>query len=141
MTPAEMRFVAYDLKSIILPELLYFAMYQGKEVAFSLGLPDINRALMRANGRLFPFGWFWFLRFNLRRIRTFRVLALGVKRAYQHLGIGPLFYQRYMDVGLRRGYVAAEMSWILETNDLMNRPLRLMGGKPYKRYRIYEKAL
>jgi hypothetical protein len=33
------------------------------------------------------------------------------------------------------------MSWILENNDAMNRPIELFGAEVYKRYRVYEKIL
>jgi GNAT superfamily N-acetyltransferase len=141
MTDEEIAFTANDMKSILLPEFTYFAEYEGETVGFSLALPDINTALRKCDGNLFPFGWIRFLRFNLRKIPTVRVVALGVKKKHQHLGIGPLFYQRYFDEGMKRGYRAAEMSWILENNPEMNRPLRLMGGDPYKTYRMYEKRL
>jgi GNAT superfamily N-acetyltransferase len=141
MSEDEIRFVAGDMKAIVLPEFAYFATHRGETIAFALALPDINVALQRVNGRLFPFGWIRFLKRNLRKIKRFRVVALGVKRQWQHLGVGPLFYQRLMDTGLKRGYVECEMSWVLENNDMMNRPLVMLGAKPYKRYRIYEKAL
>jgi hypothetical protein len=34
-----------------------------------------------------------------------------------------------------------EMSWILDNNDKMNRPIIAMGGKVYKTYRFYQKPL
>jgi hypothetical protein len=33
------------------------------------------------------------------------------------------------------------MSWILESNDMMNRAIKRLGGEIYKTYRIYEKPL
>jgi GNAT superfamily N-acetyltransferase len=141
MTPAELRFTADDLKAILLPELAYIAEVGGKPVGFAFALPDINLILKKCKGSLLPWGWFYFLRFNLRKIPTCRIVALGVKRAFQHTGIGTLFYQKFMEEGLRRGYTAGELSWVLETNDVMNRPIQEMGGKPYKTYRLYEKAL
>ncbi len=140
MTEDDIRFAADDMKAILLPELVYFALHEGTEVGFALALPDINQALKRANGRLFPFGWWWFLKFNLRKIPTFRIVALGVKPSHQNLGIGPLFYQQYLNWGDGR-YPCAEVGWVLESNELMNRPIKAMGAKPYKRYRIYEKPL
>ena len=141
MTPEEIRFAADDLKAIVLPELSYFAFLAGKPVGFSFALPDINHSLKRAKGRLWPFGWFWFLKPMLRKIPTFRILALGVRKEHQQLGIGTLFYERYMDVAKERNLHGAELSWILEDNELMNRPLRHMGARPYKKYRLYEKSL
>ncbi len=141
MTTDEIRFAADDLKSIVLPELVYFAEVGGEPAGFALALPNINVALKKCNGSLWPLGWFHFLKFRLRRIPTIRVVALGIKKKFQSLGIGTLFYQRYFNQHMERGYVAAEMSWILESNEAMNRPLQMMGGKRYKTYRMYEKAL
>ena len=141
MSDEEMRFAAREMKPILLPELAYIAERDGRPVAFSIALPDINHALKKCDGSLWPFGWWHFLRFNLRRIPTFRLLALGVRRECQNLGIGTLFYQKYMDEGLRLGYYAAELSWILEANEPMNRAIRLTGAKRYKTYRLYERPL
>jgi hypothetical protein len=40
-----------------------------------------------------------------------------------------------------KGYDYCEMSWILETNDMMNRIIDRLGGTIYKTYRVYEKPL
>jgi hypothetical protein len=42
---------------------------------------------------------------------------------------------------LKLGYTGAEVSWLLEDNELVIGSVRLWGGKLYKTYRIYEKAL
>lgn len=141
MTEEEIRFAAQDLKAILLPELAYVAEVRGEPAGFAFALPNINLVLKRCNGSLWPFGWWHFLRFNLRKIPTFRLVALGVRRKYQSHGLGTLFYQKFIEVGLARGYRAAELSWVLENNDLMNRPIRQLGGKPYKTYRLYEREL
>jgi len=44
-------------------------------------------------------------------------------------------------VGVKAGVRESEASWILEDNVMMCRMLQSIGGKPYKTYRIYEKAL
>jgi GNAT superfamily N-acetyltransferase len=141
MTDAEIRFTADDMKSILLPELAYIAEINGKPVGFAFALPDINLVLKKCKGSLFPFGWFYFLKFNLRKIPTCRIVALGVRKELQHRGIGTLFYQKFFEEGIPRGFRAGELSWVLETNDLMNRPIQQMGGKPYKTYRLYERPL
>jgi hypothetical protein len=42
--------------------------------------------------------------------------------------------------GIRRGVQEVELSWILDDNMPMRNMLTTIGGIPYKRYRIYEKA-
>ncbi len=39
------------------------------------------------------------------------------------------------------GAVGAEASWILEDNEKLNGPLRALGAKVYRRWRIYEKGV
>ena len=66
---------------------------------------------------------------------------MGVVPEFQKRGIDTVFYLETYNVGVKRGYRWAEMSWILEDNALMNRMLRLLGAKLYKKYRIYEMAI
>jgi hypothetical protein len=40
-----------------------------------------------------------------------------------------------------RLFNAGEFSWTLETNALINRGMKLLGAKVYKRYRLYERLL
>jgi GNAT superfamily N-acetyltransferase len=140
MTDEEFSYRAKELKHIILPEFAYIAEVGGNPVGFALAIPDINQILKRIGGRLFPLGIFYLL-FHLRKIKALRVIALGIIQEYQKLGIGPLFYLRLLEKGLKRGYESAELSWILETNELMNRAIQRIGGRIYKRYRIYRKYL
>ena len=43
--------------------------------------------------------------------------------------------------GQRSGIQWGELSWTLEDNAPVNVAIRFMGGKIYKRYRVYEKEL
>jgi GNAT superfamily N-acetyltransferase len=141
MTDAEVRFMAEDLKPVLLPWFASIMEIDGRPVGFSFALPDINVALKKCNGSLFPFGWRHFLKSSLAKIPTVRIVALGIRKEYHRSGLGTLFYHNFITEGLARGYHSAELSWILETNDLMNRPIKAMGATHYKTYRLYEKNL
>ena len=41
----------------------------------------------------------------------------------------------------KKGYTGAEVSWLLEDNELVIGAVRLWGGRHYKTYRIYEKSI
>jgi hypothetical protein len=45
-----------------------------------------------------------------------------------------------LKVGFEAGVRESEASWILEDNLMMCRVLEAIGGRVYKRYRIYERA-
>ena len=141
MTEAEFHKLAKDLKLIIDPSLVWFAENSdGQPVGFSLALPDINQALAKVNGRLFPFGMFKLLRCK-KHIDGVRVLAMGVIPEYRRRGVDAVFYWRTYEEGVKKGHTWGEFSWILEDNEPMKEAATMIGAKPYKTYRIYERLM
>jgi hypothetical protein len=82
--------------------------------------------------------WHWKAR---RTVTWLRVFAMGVLPEYRLRGVDALFYYETAQAALAKGIRYAEMSWILESNDMMNRGIQMMGGQVYKTYRFYEKTL
>ncbi|HEX9020317.1 MAG TPA: N-acetyltransferase [Nitrospirota bacterium] len=140
MTDEEINSTAKRLKPLIVPELLIFAEVDGRPAAFFMVVPDYNQVLRKLNGRLLPFGIFKFL-WHARNITDIRGITLGVKEEYRRKGIEGLLYLESFRAARRRGYQRAEMSWILEDNVLVQKGCELMGGKLYKKYRLYEKKI
>ena len=141
MTDAEFEHLASEFRPIVDPDLCLIAEIDGDPIGFSLALPDFNQAIRHVSrGRLLPLGILKLL-WHRRRIDSIRVLTLGFKPQYQHSGLGLAFYLRTWLTGVSKGYVRGEGSWVLENNAEMLRPLERMGGRPYKRYRVYERGL
>jgi GNAT superfamily N-acetyltransferase len=140
MTDAEIEHLAKDLKMVVDPEIVYFAYVGGELAGFSLSLPDANQAMKAANGRLMPFGLFKIMR-GMKRITHIRVLLLGILPQFRNTGVDVALYRETFDRGRRRGYTSAEMSWILEDNYAMRNPIQKFGGREYKTYRVYDRAL
>lgn len=137
MTEAELMYMAKQLKPVVDPSLVVFAEVDGELAGFALALPDFNVALKRMNGSLFPFGWAKALWYS-RRIRTARVLTLGVLEKYRRAGVGELMELELLKNGQERGIMNGEFSWILEDNPLMRTGLEKMGAKVYRTYRLYD---
>jgi len=110
---------------------------KGELIAFGIAMPSLSRALQKGGGRLFPFGWLKFLWYR-RKINGIRVIIMGVLEEHRLKGIESLFYLEGCRVAVRKGYDWAEMSWILEDNYKVSRGIEMMGGKPYRTYRIYD---
>jgi GNAT superfamily N-acetyltransferase len=140
LTDEEIDYLASQLKPLVVPELVVFAMRDGEPVGFAAALPDFNVAL-RANpsGRLFP-GILKVL-WTARRITRLRVLLLGVLPGWHGRGVDALLYRRIWEDGRRLGYDWAEAGWILEDNAPMINGLTRMGFTAYKTFRIYERPL
>ena len=145
MTLAEFEHMAEELAPLAVPELMLVAEVEGQAVGFSLTLPDFNEVLPAVDGRLFHYGLpigLWRLWRGLKRIKTARLLALGVLNEFRRRGIAELLILRTFDYGTQvMGYTGAELSWTLEDNALVNHTIEAVGGRRYKTYRIFERTL
>ena len=144
LTDNEMEHLGQELKMIIDPDLVYIAEVDGKPAGICLGLPDVYQALRKAR----PQPNVWSLPITLakflwyrRKVDAFRLWALGVVPEYRALGIEALLMVETARGSFRKGYKRSEMSWILESNDMMNRIIERLGGRVYKTYRVYEKPV
>ena len=145
MTPEEMDFMAKRMKPLLSKDFALLGVYDRPDgsvepAAFMMTLPDYNTAMAPLKGRLLPFGWLKFL-LGLRRIKTVRVLTLGVKKEYRSRGLQSLLFEQSLQAALDHGYTGCEVSWLLEDNDLMIRGMKVWGGKRYKTYRMYDRPL
>ncbi|HLS94010.1 hypothetical protein BC792_1064 [Sphingobacterium allocomposti] len=141
MTDDEFRHTAKDLKMILDPKYCIVAEKDNEIIGFALGIPNINEVLIQIKrGRLLPFGIFKLL-FGLKKIKTIRVLMLGVLEGYRKLGIEACLYGRIIKNAIPSGIEAAECSWMLDHNYMMNHAIEQINAEFYKRYRLYEKAL
>ncbi|MFQ6016432.1 MAG: GNAT family N-acetyltransferase [Anaerolineae bacterium] len=146
LTDAEIDRLAANLKQFLDQDMVFFAEIEGRPVGFSLPLPDVNQPLRLAYPRpgepelwtLLKLVWHWKIR---RRIDTLRIFALGVIEEYRGQGVDALLYVETARKAFEKGYVRAEMSWILENNVMMRRAIERLGGTIYKTYRIYEMPL
>lgn len=140
MTEAEFMHLAKKMKRVVDPDLVAFAEVDGALAGFALGLPDLNRALKHAHGRLWPLGWLKVLR-HARGIDTFRVLTLGVLEEHRRTGAAEMMYLYLLRTGPPKGITKGEFSWILEDNAAMIAGLEKLGTELYKVYRLYDVAL
>lgn len=143
VTDEEFEHLGKDLKQIVDPRIVFIAerKAEGAEkpepIGFFLAVPDINRALKKTDGRLFPLGLLKLLWYS-RKIDTIRIITMGIIKEYQNLGAAAVFYDEIYRAAPASGFPKGEMSWVLENNDLMVRAAELLGGKRTKTYRIFE---
>ncbi|MBI4834859.1 MAG: N-acetyltransferase [Planctomycetes bacterium] len=142
LTDEEMDYMAKDFKTLLDPELLFIATVDGKPAGFSMAIPDYAPVLKKLNGKLSPLGIMklvWYTK--VKKIKRLRLITMGVVPEYQKRGIDVIFYMETVKRGLAKGYREAELSWVLEDNDLMNRTLQSFGARVYKKYRLYDISL
>ena len=145
-TEAHVNHMASELRPIIEKHNVVICHLDDEPVAFCLVLPNINQLIKDFDGKLLPFNWAKLLwRLKVKGATEARMPLMGVRKKLQGKPIGVAFAYKLIDltntVNMERGLQSSELSWILEDNHAMLNMLYEMGGKPYKRYRVYEKAL
>ena len=145
-TPEEIAALGNNLKMLVKNDYVAIAEYQGEPAAMAVTLPNINEWIAGLNGRLLPFGWAklaWSLLATAPR--SVRMPLMGVRKKYHNTALGARLaigvIASIRAYHLSRGAQHGELSWILEDNLPMRRIIESLGGKPYKTYRVYQKAL
>lgn len=132
---------ADDLKAIANPELILFVCMDGREVGFSLALPNVNEVFHASRGRK---GIFRFLEMALRlqvqKIKTDRLCVLGVEPAYRDKGLSALLFFESFRVA-KASYEVSEVSWVEANNVEILEGAELMGGHRSRTYELFEKPL
>jgi hypothetical protein len=146
LTESELKKMAADFKLIIDPEITYIAYVDGEPAAVALALPNLNEIIADLDGKVLPLGFaklVW--RLKVQGVKTARLIILGIKKKYRnqrkYAGLSIYLYSKMNDAGKRAGYRWGELSWTLEDNGPVNVGIKLMGGKIYKKYRMYEAEL
>lgn len=145
-TEKEMAAAAKGLKDLIDPKMVVIAEQGGEAAGMMICLPNLLEAARDIDGKLFPFGILKLLyRLKTNSVRSGRIPLMGIRRKHHGTVLGatllPLMFERLRIRFLERGMDRLEMSWILEDNMPMRRVLEGLGGKAYKKHRVYEKAL
>ena len=145
-TERELHALANMLKLVIRPELSLIVTINDDPAAVAVALPNINEAIAGLNGKLSPINIAKLLwRFKVRGPRTARLAILGIRKQYRNVkkyaGLSTFMYAKMNHAGQRCGIDWGELSWTLEDNAPVNVAIKFMGGKIYKRYRLYERPL
>ena len=146
-SPAEVAYAGKKLRPIIKEELNMIAEVDGRPVAFMLTFPDVNDALAKIKGKLFPFGWFHMLRW-LRHPKGagMRVPLMGVlKELHNSRLASQLAFMMIETIRVesttKYGSVRGELGWVLEDNQGMVAIADTIQSKVNREYVIYERML
>jgi hypothetical protein len=143
-TEKELSKLAADLKLIAIPELTYIAEIDGQPAAFAIALPNINELIKDMKGKLGPLELAKLLwRLKVKGPKTARLALLGISKKFRgqrkYAGLSIYLYSKLNQSGQKLGIEWGELSWTLEDNGPVNVGIKFMGGKIYKKYRIFEK--
>jgi hypothetical protein len=130
-----------SMKSVLIPEFVWFAYHGDEPVAFEMMIPDLNQLFRYFNGKI---NWWGKLKVGLigkKRIFTrSRIVIMGIKPRYQKSGIeSALFWHMDSVMKTKPQYTEVELSWVGDFNPKMRSLHEAVGGKFSKRHITYRK--
>jgi GNAT superfamily N-acetyltransferase len=123
------------------PELVLFAEVDGKTVGWFPGIPDINEALIHANGLRYPWDWpklLWHVR---RKPKCVAIKSVLILPQYWGGGVALLLFDEMARRARAKGYTWADLSLTSADNPYTPNLAERLGARIYKRYRVYRKPI
>lgn len=146
LTENELLKLAKDTELVLMPELTRLVFINGEASAVSMALPNVNEMIKDLNGKLFPLGILKLLyRLRVKGPKSGRLIILGIRKKWRNVrryaGLSAYLYVEMNKSAHLLGLKSGELSWTLEDNAPINVGIKLMGGRIYKRYRLYEREI
>ena len=113
---------------------------EDKLVGFTVTMPHISKAVRKAKGRLFPFGFIPILR-SLRHNDTIEALLIGILPEYQGKGANVLMFKYIHENCIRLGIKRMLLNPQLEENYKVQSLFGEYNPQPFQRRRSYVKEI
>lgn len=110
-------------------------------VGFGISLPSLSKALQKAKGRLFPFGWIHLLKALKTKPKVIDLYLTGVLPEYQNKGVNALLFNDLIPVYRSVGAEYAESNPELESNSAVQAQWDYFKREHHKTRRAFIKKL
>jgi hypothetical protein len=123
------------------PEYIKFIVDKNDNmIAFAIVMPGFAQALKKANGKLFPFGFYHLLQAR-KHSKEIVFYLIGVTPEYQSKGVTAIVFDEYYKVSLEKGIETCIRTPELEENHAIHNLWKNFNSKITKRRRTYKKEL
>ncbi len=112
----------------------------GKLIAFAITMPSFAKALQKAKGKLFPFGWFHFWKAQ-RKNDAVDFYLIGIDPEYQKKGVTAIIFYEMFHTFTKRKVSSLETNPQLEENKAIQALWKNYDHHMHKRRRTYTKGL
>jgi hypothetical protein len=140
LSEKEMDSLAKRYLPVLDPRFCKLVAKDGQALAFIVAIPDMTEGIQRARGRLLPFGFLKILR-AARRTKQLDLLLGAIKEKYRGMGLDVLMGAKMIKSAQEAGIEFMDSHHEMETNVKVRGEMERMGGKVYKRFRVFQKAL
>jgi hypothetical protein len=141
-TPLDPAFLEESLKKakyVVDEDLIWFAYFNDRPIAFFILFPDLNQILKHFNGNINPFNLLRFLYFRAtHKMTRMRAIVGGVHPSYQNSGVeSAIFLQLYSEFKKKPWFKELELSWVGDYNPKMIAIYEALGAKKAKTHITY----
>jgi predicted GNAT family acetyltransferase len=136
----EMEDLAKRYLPVLDPRFVKAVKKDSEVAAFMVGMPDITEGIRKARGHLLPFGFLKILR-AAKKTKQLDLLLGAIKEKYRGRGVDVLMGVKMILSAHEAGLEVIDTHHELEENVKVRAEMQRMGGKLYKRYRVFQKAL
>ncbi len=110
-------------------------------IAVGIAIPSLSRALQKARGSLFPFGFIPLLKGLKGKNNVVDLLLVAVRPDYQSKGVNALLFSDLIPIFNQNGYEYAESNPELEHNEKVQSQWQYFERQQHKRRRAFAKKL
>ncbi|MEG1574217.1 MAG: N-acetyltransferase [Bacteroidales bacterium] len=114
---------------------------QHEVIGVGIAIPSLAKALQKAKGKIFPFGWFHLLKALKAKNDIADLLLIAVRPDYQNKGVNALFFEKIFESFSRRGYKMVETNPELEDNNKIHQQWQYFNPIQHKRRRAFMKQI
>jgi len=141
-TPLDPVFLNESLKrarAILDQELIWFAYYNDKPIAFFILFPDFNQILKHFEGQLNLWNMIRFVYFRLtHKMTRMRAVVGGVHPSHQNSGVeSAIFLHVYTELKRKPWFNELELSWVGDFNPKMIAIYEALGAHKAKTHITY----
>lgn len=111
-----------------------------KLIAFAITMPSFSKALKKANGSLYPFGFYHILR-ALKKNDCAAFYLIGIDPAFQNKGVTAILFDSIQKMFNQQGVSEVETNPELEENNAIQLLWKNYEHKLHKRRRTYRKVI
>jgi len=126
--------------NILNPKFIKVVTKDNEPIGFFVGLPSLSKAMQKAKGSLFPFGFIHVLK-ALKKPEAIDMLLTGVTQQYQNAGIAAILISELQEEMIKQGITTMETTGIFETNPNVINNWKNFDHIQHKRRRCYYKEI
>lgn len=141
ITEEQKAFYAKKYSTILNPDFITFIEDENKNlIAFAITMPSFAKALQKAKGRFFPFGWYHLMKAQ-KKNDTVEFVLIGVHPSYQRKGVTAIIFKEMYETFRKHNIKFLETNPELEDNQSVQMLWKDYNPILHKRRKTFKKSI